>query len=368
MTILKTVLISTMKADFHSHCAAEAIADTGHSPILWYSEELTQKLRVSIHHPAGGGDGVIAVREDGEGIALPPDTIWMRRPQQPVVCGIHEDDMEFARIEARDFDRNLWAVIGDNALWVNQPGAARRANNKVFQLRAADRLGIRTPKSLFSNDPDEIRRFINQLGGNAIFKTYHPGFWKDDGRWASVFSSRIGLERLPSDHLLQASPGIFQEEIKKAFELRITCFGDTAVAARLNSQGSARTRTDWRADPDGVPTEPFRLPESVQEACRALMKALGLAYGAMDWIVTPEGEYVFLEVNEQGQCLWVEGYCPDVPILQCLTEFLVHGEVRSDPNVPPDRLRLEDYRKRVSERLDEDMNAKEALASASKIA
>ena len=32
-------------------------------------------------------------------------------------------------------------------------------------------------------------------------------------------------------------------------------------------------------------------------------KNLGLLYGAIDMILTPSGEYVFLEVNESGQFL-----------------------------------------------------------------
>jgi D-alanine-D-alanine ligase-like ATP-grasp enzyme len=36
------------------------------------------------------------------------------------------------------------------------------------------------------------------------------------------------------------------------------------------------------------------------------MKAFDLIYGAFDFIVTPEGRYVFLEVNPSGQYMWVE--------------------------------------------------------------
>jgi D-alanine-D-alanine ligase-like ATP-grasp enzyme len=36
------------------------------------------------------------------------------------------------------------------------------------------------------------------------------------------------------------------------------------------------------------------------------MEHLGLVYGAFDFIVTPEGRYVFLEVNPGGAYMWVE--------------------------------------------------------------
>ena len=41
-------------------------------------------------------------------------------------------------------------------------------------------------------------------------------------------------------------------------------------------------------------------------ALRAYLKACGLRFGAFDLIVTPQGEYVFLELNPNGQWYWVE--------------------------------------------------------------
>jgi hypothetical protein len=39
---------------------------------------------------------------------------------------------------------------------------------------------------------------------------------------------------------------------------------------------------------------------------RSYMKRLGLAYGAVDMRRTPDGDYVFLEINPSGQWLFVE--------------------------------------------------------------
>ena len=36
------------------------------------------------------------------------------------------------------------------------------------------------------------------------------------------------------------------------------------------------------------------------------MNRLGLAFGAIDLVLTPEGQYVFLEINPSGQWLWLE--------------------------------------------------------------
>ena len=48
------------------------------------------------------------------------------------------------------------------------------------------------------------------------------------------------------------------------------------------------------------------LPDEIQLKLLKLHAALGLTFGAYDLIVTPNREYVFLEVNPAGQWLWLE--------------------------------------------------------------
>ena len=36
------------------------------------------------------------------------------------------------------------------------------------------------------------------------------------------------------------------------------------------------------------------------------MEILGLVYGALDFIVTPDNRWIFLEINCMGQYLWIE--------------------------------------------------------------
>ena len=52
-----------------------------------------------------------------------------------------------------------------------------------------------------------------------------------------------------------------------------------------------------------------------------LMKALKINFGAIDMILTPEGEYVFLEVNPNGQWGWIEKLT-GMPISQAIADVL----------------------------------------------
>jgi hypothetical protein len=72
--------------------------------------------------------------------------------------------------------------------------------------------------------------------------------------------------------------------------------------------------------------EPYLLPDAIASGCTRVLQALGLVFGCFDFVVTPAGEYVFLEVNEAGQFLFVERSTGQ-PLLDAFSEFVVQGDV-----------------------------------------
>ncbi|WP_156393007.1 hypothetical protein [Rhizobium sp. Root1220] len=48
------------------------------------------------------------------------------------------------------------------------------------------------------------------------------------------------------------------------------------------------------------------IDEALQRDMRALVRRLGLHYGSIDMRLTPEGKYVFFEINPSGQFLFIE--------------------------------------------------------------
>ena len=62
---------------------------------------------------------------------------------------------------------------------------------------------------------------------------------------------------------------------------------------------------------------------TIKAQCQRMMKELGLLFGCIDLIVTPDGEYYFLEVNEQGQFLWIDDIAPSINMLEQFCAFLI---------------------------------------------
>lgn len=64
----------------------------------------------------------------------------------------------------------------------------------------------------------------------------------------------------------------------------------------------------------------------------ALVARMGLTYGAIDMILTPNGRYIFLEINPNGQYLWVESRT-GVPISAAIARLLQTGTHRTVANL-----------------------------------
>ena len=87
------------------------------------------------------------------------------------------------------------------------------------------------------------------------------------------------------------------------------------------------TQVDWRAaawdNPgESAPHAPMDLPSDVEKFCLALVHSYGLRFGAIDLIVTPRGDWVFLELNPNGQWVWIE-QLTGLPIASALVDELL---------------------------------------------
>ena len=67
------------------------------------------------------------------------------------------------------------------------------------------------------------------------------------------------------------------------------------------------------------------MPDEVVVKLRAFMGVLGLIYSAIDMRLTPDGEYVFLEVNPAGQWLFIEDRTGQ-PITAAVAEHLLTSD------------------------------------------
>lgn len=200
----------------------------------------------------------------------------------------------------------------------------RRAEHKPLQLKLARGLGLRVPRTLMTNDPQAVRAFAASCPHGIVTKMMASfAVYDEQGRENVVFTTPLDAAQLEDLEGLDLCPMTFQERIPKAVELRVTVVGEQVMAAAIDSQALPNAREDWRREGRALvgAWKPYALPEPVRKASLGLMDALGLNYGAFDFIVTPEGEHVFLEVNPSGEFMWLMR-APGLPVHEALADVL----------------------------------------------
>lgn len=326
-TVGKNILVVTRPPDLHAVVIAEALRRKGANVTLWQTADYPGRASESVHVQGGfpGSASCILVT----GSDLPTETVhsvWHRRPAWKVdEESLHPADVEFADLQCRVFRTGLWDVAYPTAFWVNRPGAARRANTKIVQQRAALEVGLLTPDTLYSNDPGEIRLFIHSCGGQAVYKPLWPLPWKRENVAWYPLTTVVDENSLTGDGPLRNSPGIYQALIPKRFEVRLTVMGRSLFGAKIDSQNTKHGRLDWRRAYDELQITPLCIPEDIGGRCIGLLRLLGLTFGCFDFIVSPTGDWVFLEVNQMGQFLFLERMA-GLPMVDAFSEFLIEGD------------------------------------------
>jgi len=240
---------------------------------------------------------------------------WWRRPLpftlQP---GIAREVATFTYTECHEAVAGLWAAL--EAVWVNPPGLDEAAHHKPYQLAIASKVGLPVPRTLITNDPDAARRFIALLGPE---RTVYKTFLASEQCWREtrvIRPAEVGL----LDNV-RFAPVIFQEYIPAVADIRVTVLGRKMIATAITAAPGGY-EVDYRMDLGGARYEPTTLPASTQKGIHALMKRLGLVYGAIDLRRTPDHQHVFLEVNPAGEWRFVEDRTGQ-PITETMAELLI---------------------------------------------
>ena len=351
MPLKQAILILTMRHDVHATAVAWGLRSWGCDVNVWVWSDFLQNEPCSIYeNNASEGSDVTGKISATTKI----DTVWYRR-RSPVEVrpGTHTADIDFVEREARAYLNNIVFAIGnDKTRWINGFYDAAFAENKLIQLKAAKSVGMRIPNTLMSNDPGKIRQFYAENESGIIYKGFKPAFWiAPDGASTNLRTSLVSEADIGNDEQLLTCPGIYQEKIDKAYELRINVIGDEVRAVAIYSQVETATM-DWRYDlRDGeIPLREITIPDVEKIRCIELCKKFNLRFCAVDMIVTPSGEYVFLEMNQAGQFLWIEQIDPAIDLLDTFCRFVMGGSaVRCAKIRYSDFLKSDDYQSWLKE-------------------
>jgi hypothetical protein len=339
------ILIFTRCGDLHAVAVHAALESKGQSSFLWYSSDYPQHQQQTIS--LSQNEFALNVTGDRRETLIDGrlKTFWFRRayPPLPDYEKLHPDDHAYVRKASSDYHAALRALIDHPVgglqapLWVNRPHYAMSAESKPLQLKLAAELGWRIPATIITNDPAEIRAFVERLGGRAVHKSLGSYWWQEQEAIAIARASLVSADGLPSDSVLSQTAEIYQEPITKQYEVRAFFFGRSYMAIRIDPGERGTKHVDWRVfhQPRRADVQHYTLPAEIEQLCFKLLEALNIVSGSFDLFIDDKGEFVFSEINQSGQFIWLEDF--DLPVLDAFTEFLISGDPHFEwrPNALP---------------------------------
>ncbi len=237
-------------------------------------------------------------------------SVWYRRPNYFKVSIRDPVQKEYAEKEIQSFLDGLWAILelDQDIFFLSQPSFIEKARKKSLQLTLALQLGARIPRTIITNDPGDVLAFKATCRNEMICKAVSHEFLSYGDTSYNIPTTLVTEEHLRNIHLLKRAPVIFQEYIPKSYELRVTVVADDVFSVKIDSQGNPLTSVDWR-NPLCVEKLDYsvtKVDPATENFCLKMLRALGLQFGAFDFVVDKAGEFYFLEINPNGQWYWLE--------------------------------------------------------------
>lgn len=302
------ILIITHKSDFTADFIVNKLNQRGIAYRRFNCEDLLA-FEFSVEF---GGDFKYSILNE-----VNYKSVWFRRTKLPEIEGLSKAEMVYVLGEIDGFLKNIFSILP--AKWLSPPAAVYEAENKLLQLKTAQRIGFRIPNTLVTNSKADLKNFYEANTRDIVIKPLSQTRIFDEEEASLIFTNLFPPNIMEQIEQFDLTPCIFQKNIRKEYEVRATVVSEKVFAAAVHSQTDEETKVDWRRKK--LEFVEMTLPAEVEDLCVRLTKELNLGFGAIDLIVTPDGEYVFLEINPNGQWVWIENQTGQ-EISEAIIEYL----------------------------------------------
>lgn len=322
------VLLITHSGDFFTiERVAQALSKKGVKPFRLDTDKFPLEVQLTAHfdksksyHKLEYGNYSISTEQ--------VQAVWMRRLWEPGLS--KELAPQFLKACVRESQATLegfWDSLKE-ARWVDDLERINYASSKLRQLRIASEVGFVIPQTLVTNKADAAREFFHQVNGKMVGKLLTALSRSMEANSSFfLYTSIVKEEDLQNAESLRYCPMVFQEQIPKQQELRVVYVNGNVFVGALNADALNAdvyaAAIDWRKPGVDVGAwQHHELPEEVVRRLQAFMNRFGLLFGSLDFILTPSGEYVFLEINPIGEWGMLEKDL-ELPISSAIANTLV---------------------------------------------
>jgi len=328
----KTILIVTNSQDLHADLVAARLNADKHPLFRLDLDHFPRDFQTCQWFANGALHNKIRRRGDEAWLDLAEvGAVWIRKPAEFTFLSdeLAPQELAYAKLEA---EHALFSLIYTlDCYWIGHPLALRGAQWKGEQLKRAASMGFTVPASLITNAPQQVVAFRDGIAGDMIFKSLSDPMLGGDQLAPGQRSAGALRTTIVDDDMMRSVESVgqlhchFQQYIPKQYELRVTVIGERVFAAKIHSQDDVRTTVDSRDMSAEIRYEAVSLPAELQRRCVAFVRSYDLNYGALDLIVTPDDDVVFLENNPAGQFLYVEQLIPEFRMIAAMADTLAEG-------------------------------------------
>lgn len=314
------VLVITNKSDITSDFIIRGLKKENLKFYRFNTEEVTKSLELTIDF-VSNKYSIFDSNQDKLIDLTQFTSVYYRRPELPIILnkGLTKGELRFIQNELIFNLEGVYKILR-NAYWVSPLYSIREAENKIYQLHLAKSLGFNIPNSIISNSASDVRSFYIENKQECIIKPVKSGLIEDTHNSKIVFTNK--LKKLPeSDTKIRMSPNFLQSEIKKKGDIRVIVVGKKVFSTFINSQIRKSTKTDWRKGETPLEHKRIDIRKKLENKCITLLKKLNLKYGAIDFILDKSDNFIFLEINPNGQWAWIENQT-DYPISKEIVTLL----------------------------------------------
>lgn len=184
--------------------------------------------------------------------------------------------------------------------------------NKLESIDEASRVGLLVPATYIHSTVDKLGELIGRPKEYITKGINNIVDYVDDANGVRYKSLTEKIEKNCINAVSKIFfPSLLQEKIEKQFEVRVFYLHGKCWSMAIFSQVNEKTAIDFRNYDMHNPNRyvPFILPEEIEGKTIKFMHSVNLNTGSLDFIVTKENTFVFLEVNPDGQFDFLSQSC-----------------------------------------------------------
>lgn len=334
------IVILSNKEDIHCNPVIEKLTASGEDFFRLNTDGLGTDYDVVLNVAPGRKRLFLKNRFNEKEIDLSNvKSVWERRPTSPSFD--HLTNSNLKEVLEEELSELAWwlRTLPKTTRFLGHHSLDRSNENKIKQLEVADSIcsqfdigAVSILPTLVTNKRSFLSDFVSGSSGSEFF-TIKPigadGIVIDDTHEMVFWSTRVDratVENFDEDSLL-ACPILIQPYQEKDSELRCTLVGESVISCEIRNEDlvSGEGKEDWRqgyAEP--MPWHVINTPPAISKFCSRYAEQIGTNFGCFDFIKKPDGNYIFLECNPNGQWMWLEEEA-GAPISDAIVEYLSDG-------------------------------------------